>query len=551
MSTNRKNEMQETSKKDIVSAFAHEWAICAGAKSILHIKASSFDILPHPHKLKWQEFKAVQDIPANARYDLILGELPFSMRTVAWNNGNKTIKIQQNWLELLKCLGSLETNGTALFLLEPLGFSTSKGLAFEKELNERGFFVNAFINFPEKMLLSETVVTPILVVLSKKQTKQLFVAELLDYPQAQDVARGYFSNINKGDLTRGKYIDIGDFSGFYRIKIKEQIEHLETQYKTFKEYSLGELAVEINYAKSGEQLTERDNAIYVPKIGNSQVISRLEDAKIKHHNYYQIVLGELAINEYVASFFRSTLGRLVLDSLTSRTFIPHLNKKDIEQAIVALPELNEQKAIAHTHKKLHDLKNAINGFDAEIALNPTSSSSILSQLDMLIDAIGKLTDVDKVRAIVREGETKYVEFKETLSLNVKNQTNKKDKNLEIGALKTVVAFLNTDGGKLLIGVSDDGKITGLDAEIDIFYKNTDQFLLHWTNLLRDQIGEKYHPFINHRMIHVDAKHVLLVECDQSRIPCYLNKRDFYIRINPASKKLDVPDAVEYVQSHFK
>ena len=311
------------------------------------------------------------------------------------------------------------------------------------------------------------------------------------------------------------------------------------------------MAVEINYVKSGEQLSERDNAIYVPKIGNSQVVSRLEDAKLKHHNYYQIVLNELAINEYVASFFRSTLGRLVLDSLSSRTFIPHLNKKDIEQAIVALPELNEQKDIAHTHKKLHDLKNAINGFDAELALNPTSSSSILTQLDVMIDAIGKLTDADKVHAIVREGETKYVEFKETLSLNVKNQTNEKDKNLEIGALKTVVAFLNTDGGKLLIGVSDDGKITGLDAELDKFHKNTDKFLLYWTNLLRDQIGEKYHSFINHRMIHVDAKHVLLVECNQSRIPCYLNKRDFYIRINPASKKLEVPDAVEYVQSHFK
>jgi len=548
--------MQEPINMNIVNAFVHEWALCAGAKSALHVKASTFNLFPNIQNLKTQEVDvkwaldiAVQSIPKNSLYDLILGDLPLGLHPVEWNDGTKTIKAQRNWLEILKSLGSLEANGTALFLLEPLGFSTSKGITFEKELIEHGFFVNAYINCPERILQPETAITPIFVVLSRKLTNQLFVAELLDDTQAREVARAYFSNINEGDLTRGKYIDANDYAGFHRIKIREQIERLETQYKTYEEHSLGDLAVEINYARTSEQFQERDNAIYVPRIGNSQVVYRLEDAKLKHHNYFQVVLCDSVLNEYVASFFRSALGRLVIVSLTSGAIIPHSNKKAIEEALVAIPSLDEQKIIVQTQKKLHGLRSAIDGFDAELALNPTSSSSILSQLDMMLNAIGSLMDADRIRGIVREGETKYVEFKETLGLDVKKQT--KEKYIEDSALKTVVAFLNTDGGKLLIGVSDDGQIPGLDAEIGKFHKNLDKFLLHWKNLLKARIGEEYYPFIEYRAIKLDVKHVLFVECKSSQSPCYLDRTDFYVRTNPATDKLEGPKLVEYVKNHFK
>ncbi|MGZ5539897.1 MAG: RNA-binding domain-containing protein [Halobacteriota archaeon] len=542
--------MQESTNMNIVSAFVHEWAICAGAESVLHVKASTFkNIFPSLHNLKSQEVDAAQNIPKDSSYDLILGDLPIGMNQVEWNDGTKIITAQRNWLEILKSLISLEANGTALFLLEPLGFNSSKGIVFEKELNERGFFVNAFINCPERILQPETTITPIFVAISKNKTNQLFVTELVDDAQAREVARAYFSNINEGNLARGKYIDAGDYSGFHRLKIKEQIERLETQYKTYEAHCLGDLAVEINYIRTGEQLQERDNAIYIPRIGNSQVIYRLKDAKLKHHNYFQIVLRDSVLNEYVASFFRSALGRMIIDSLTSRTFIPHLNKKDIEQALIALPSLAEQKTIVLTQNKLHVLKSAIDEFDAELALNPTSSNSILGQLDVMLDAIDSLTDADRIRGIVREGETKYVEFKETLSLDIKKLT--KEKYIEDSALKTVVAFLNTDGGKLLIGVSDDGQIPGLNAEIGKFHKNLDKFLLHWKNLLKNRIGEQYYPFIEYRAIKVDDKHVLFVECTPSQSACYLDGTDFYVRTNPATDKLEGPKLVEYVRNHFK
>ena len=225
-----------------------------------------------------------------------------------------------------------------------------------------------------------------------------------------------------------------------------------------------------------------------------------------------------------------------------------MNKRDLEQALVALPKPEEQRSIVDTQKTLTRLKSAIDEFDSELALNPTSSSSIQKQLDTMLDAIGGLTDADKIYGLIREGESKHTEFKETLSLDVKKQT--KEKYIETFALKTVVAFLNTEGGVLLIGISDEGKITGLNNEIEKFYKNIDKFLLQWKNLLKERVGEENYPFIEYRVVRVNDKLVLWVECEASPSPCYLDQIDFYVRTNPATDKLEGPKLVEYVKNHF-
>lgn len=539
---------QKSFAVNVTCAFAEEWTRRANAKTVLHIKAATFKIFDQSNSAATHEVSAVQDIQKETFFDVILGDLPLGMNQVDWDDGGKIIRAQRNWIEILRSLSSLNQEGTALFLLEPRGFGSASGAEFEKELNSRGFFVNAIFNCPNKILEPETAITPILAAISLRPSTQLFVAELLDAEQAQLIAHNYFASKDGGDLASGKYVALGSYTGFNQIKIRQQIERLETQYKNYEEHSLEDLAVEINCVKSGDQLQERENSVYVPKVGNSDVVSRLEGAKLKHHNYFQVVLKQSVINEYIATFFKSTLGRLVLDSLASQSFNPHLNKQDLAQAIVALPSLDEQKSILQAQNKLHKLREAIGDFNSELALNPTSSTSIMNQLDTMLDAIGSLTVADRVRGIVRENESKKIEFKETFSLDIKTQT--KEDHIELSALKTVVAFLNTEGGTLLIGVADDGRIPGVEPEIEKFYKNLDKFLLHWKNRVQKKIGEQFYPFIDAQTVEIDGRHVLLVECKQSRIPCYLDGKDFYVRTNPATDKLEGPKLVEYVKSHF-
>ncbi len=531
-----------------VSAFVEEWITRSNAKSILHLKVATWKIFSNARHLATQEVSAIRSIP-NERYDLILGDLPLWLSPVERIFGTQKIKAPENWFEILEALAFLAQNGTALFVLEPLGFSTAQGITFEKELNKRGFFVNAFINCPEKILLPETYITPVLVLLSKKETPQIFISELLNEAQAKEMVCSYFSNSAGNNLAKGKYIALGDFYGFSRLKSKEQIECLKTEYKTYKEYQLADLTVKIHQAKTGEQFQEINNTIYIPKIGDSRVVCKLEDIKLKHHSYFQIILSDEAINGYVALFFNSTLGRFVLDSLKSGSVLLTVSKASIETALVALPNLSEQKLIAETQQKLQRLQSTINHFDSELALNPVSSSAIPDQLDKMLAAIDALTDADKIRRLAREGESKSVEFKQTFSLDIKEQ--KKAEYLETSALKTLIAFLNTDGGTLLIGVADNGQILGIEAEIEKLHKNVDKFLLHWKGQIKSRIGEGLYPLIEYRAAKVDTKTVLLVECKASPGPCYLNKNEFYVRTNPSTDKLEGPALVGYVQNHFK
>lgn len=265
----RNNAIQHSENMNIVNDFIREWVICTDAKSVLHLNASTYNLFSNLNIMKSIEVYSAQDIPQNTLYDLILGDIPLDVKPVIeWNDGVKAIKTQKNWLEMLKSLCYLKENGTALFILQPWGFIKDKGVAFEKELNEQGYFTNAFINCPIRIHYPIGVITPVLVVLSKMKTDQLFVAELLDNTQAREVARAYSSKVNLGDLIRGTYIDTSDYFGFDSIKIKQQIERLETQYKSYEKYSLGELTIEINYAKRTGKHHDRDNAIYMLNFNN-------------------------------------------------------------------------------------------------------------------------------------------------------------------------------------------------------------------------------------------------------------------------------------------
>ena len=74
---------------------------------------------------------------------------------------------------------------------------------------------------------------------------------------------------------------------------------------------------------------------------------------------------------------------------------------------------------------------------------------------------------EKIGKLIENGEDKYTEFKQSFGYN-KNFEEKPDDRLETSSFKNIVAFLNTAGGTLLIGVSDDQKI-GLNLEIQKFY----------------------------------------------------------------------------------
>ncbi len=153
---------------------------------------------------------------------------------------------------------------------------------------------------------------------------------------------------------------------------------------------------------------------------------------------------------------------------------------------------------------------------------------------------------DQLQELIGAGESDRFELKSTLRWNLK--ADRAGKEIENAWLKTVVAFLNTDGGILVIGVGDDGTVLGTEPDR---FKNSDRYLLHANSLIRDTIGPDFTPFIEFALVPLEDKEVLVVQCRPSPIPVFSKRdgqEDFYIRIGPGSRKLLASEMLAYLQS---
>lgn len=120
--------------------------------------------------------------------------------------------------------------------------------------------------------------------------------------------------------------------------------------------------------------------------------------------------------------------------------------------------------------------------------------------------------------------------------------------MEKAVLKTLVAFMNTDGGTLLIGVSDDGSVCGVDLES---FENRDKLNLHLTNLISSQIGNGFLPYISFDMVDFDDRSVVRVRCLVSPKPVFLKdgKTEMYfVRSGPSSVELTGMSLINYVNN---
>jgi len=156
----------------------------------------------------------------------------------------------------------------------------------------------------------------------------------------------------------------------------------------------------------------------------------------------------------------------------------------------------------------------------------------------------KVDPVVRLHALINQGEGADVEFKSTVRTNLK--TGKKGKEIEFAWLKSVVAFMNSKGGTLLIGVDDTGRITGLDAD---GFANDDRCLLHIKNLINQHIGAEFSGFINISLVSPEEENVLMIDVYRAGRPVFLKigkNEEFYIRSGPSSVKLSPSQMISYV-----
>mgnify|MGYP001168984394 FL=1 len=124
------------------------------------------------------------------------------------------------------------------------------------------------------------------------------------------------------------------------------------------------------------------------------------------------------------------------------------------------------------------------------------------------------------------------------------KTKKAEKYITDACLKTIVAFLNTDGGELIIGVRDNKTVCGLNEDN---FSNNDECERFLNDKISSLIGVKFLTYININFIELDGKTICHVTCD--KLPednrCFLGD-EIFIRRGPASIKLTSKQTADWL-----
>ena len=161
---------------------------------------------------------------------------------------------------------------------------------------------------------------------------------------------------------------------------------------------------------------------------------------------------------------------------------------------------------------------------------------------------GMATAESDLSQVVMNGESEATEFKCTLRTNL--HTGGRDPRMELAVLRTLAGFLNTHGGTLVIGVSDDGDPVGLEAD---GFENEDKMSLHLVNIVKSRMGILAMPALHVHFDDYNDSRVMVVQCQTAPTPVFVKDGDterFYLRTGPSTTELSPSQTQDYIKQRF-
>jgi hypothetical protein len=168
--------------------------------------------------------------------------------------------------------------------------------------------------------------------------------------------------------------------------------------------------------------------------------------------------------------------------------------------------------------------------------------------------------LDDVKELIADEEHGGVEFKSTLMCDLRAyraepRRRERSDGVTHSALKTICAFANSSGGRLLIGVEDDLKICGLAPDFDVSGFTRDR----WENHLRSVIQTKFwqgrsiNSFVAVSYYELENEVIALVDVTGRSESTFLkhvreDRYEFFVRQGNRSVSLDMPEFELHIRS---
>lgn len=297
-------------------------------------------------------------------------------------NGQKTSSDYASAL-LLKSAMLLTEDGIGVFLLAP-SFLFNKSV--KRNLKALNISIVAVISVPSGALAPLTSISSNLVVFSKKHTDKTFVAEITPDERTNKIVFDNYKNRRESKAIQlGTLVDFGNFTSLQALVSEKEMQEMVKRIG-YPPINLTDIALKINTLKTDipDEVNHLPNSIYLPKVGNSPVVTKPSAMKIKPKNYYQIPLNnEKANAAFAANYFNSQIGKKLRESMGVGSVILQISKYQLSNCTLHLPDLNTQSELIALDNKIEQFSLRLEELKRNLWRQPKSYKTIQKDLNRI------------------------------------------------------------------------------------------------------------------------------------------------------------------------
>ena len=187
---------------------------------------------------------------------------------------------------------------------------------------------------------------------------------------------------------------------------------------------------------------------------------------------------------------------------------------------------------------------------ADRTQRPASAAEVLEQLQ------GIRTARADIEQLLASDESARLEFKASLREPVdRNPGDKRPvgelrRAIEREVIETLAAFLNTDGGTLIIGVKDDRTITGVEVDYPwVKPRSRDGWCLTFDHLVTHQLGAEVMNCIDLQLEPWHDHTLAVIRCEPRQEPTWVAD-ELYARCTASTEKLSTRHAIAWCRQRW-
>lgn len=198
-------------------------------------------------------------------------------------------------------------------------------------------------------------------------------------------------------LELGRYVNIYEFKSIDGLRVGEYFTAAQNKYGC-PAVRLDTLSKKINSVRANDnfQFKEIENTIYIPLIGNSEVVCSIDNLKSKHQYYCQIEIDTTKSNaQFVAKYLNSDLG-IKIREWNKNGVIPKLNKQTICSLPIFIPPMAKQHSILNVDAHISSNQNTLQTLQDELKeikdnlwKNPNAEKEIFDRVSSLSNKINQ------------------------------------------------------------------------------------------------------------------------------------------------------------------